>query len=342
MVRRYSPFSYIYKTKSLQMRIKASVFLILLVFGSCSKNGNIKDEESIDCAGEFSTAGVLVALDEEIYNDDESVKAYSTYQWTSEGGYRLLKGNGIPNHEVGTFPNPNNPNTIKALEVSKRFTLCPNLLYESGLEVMGPALAIAYALNSVKFDPATAGRCNDDGVCSLAQGQGRWNIEALGHDTFDFGDDMNHAHVQPTGEYHYHGVPELLIEFLGDNQGMTHVGWASDGFPVYARYGYSTASNSTSPVKALKPSYRLKSQPDANRPSTLTALIGGPGQGTTTPNTPIPMGAFTQDYEYIEGLGDLDQCNGRFGVTPEFPEGIYYYVVTDDFPFFTRCLKGEH
>ena len=53
------------------------------------------------------------------------------------------------------------------------------------------------------------------------------------------------------------------------------------------------------------------------------------------------MGAFTQDYEYVEGHGDLDRCNGRFGVTPEFPDGIYYYVVTDDFPFFTRCLKGK-
>ena len=53
------------------------------------------------------------------------------------------------------------------------------------------------------------------------------------------------------------------------------------------------------------------------------------------------MGAFTQDFEYIEGYGDLDECNGRIGVTPEFPEGIYYYMVTDDFPFFSRCLKGE-
>ena len=68
--------------------------------------------------------------------------------------------------------------------------------------------------------------------------------------------------------------------------------------------------------------------------------VAGPGGGNN-PNTPIPMGAFTQDYEYVEGLGDLDECNGRFGVTPEFPEGIYYYVVTDDFPFFTRCLKGD-
>ena len=92
------------------------------------------------------------------------------------------------------------------------------------------------------------------------------------------------------------------------------------------------------------PSYRLKSVPDANRPTTLTALIGGPGQGTTNPNTPIPMGAFTQDYEYVEGLGDLDQCNGRFGVTPELTLKAYItmlFDVTDDFPFFTRCLKGN-
>ena len=253
---------------------------------------------------------------------------------------RILNGNGIPNHEVGTFPNADNPNTIREQKVSKRFTLCPEIITESGLEVVGPALEIAYALNSVKFDPATAGRCNDAGECSLAQGQGSWNIEALGHDTFDFGDDMNHAHVQPNGAYHYHGMPELLMDFLGGSQGMTLVGWASDGFPVYARYGYSDANNSNSKIKSLTSSYRLKSEPDTNRPMALTALIGGPGQGTTNPNKPIPMGAFTQDYEYVEGLGDLDQCNGRFGVTPDFPEGIYYYVVTDDFPFFTRCLKG--
>jgi hypothetical protein len=150
---------------------------------------------------------------------------------------------------------------------------------------------------------------------------------------------MNHAHVQPNGAYHYHGIPELLMDFLGDNQSITIVGWASDGFPIYARYGYSNASDSTSEVLALQPSYRLKNQADTNRPSILTSLAG-PGGGNN-PNTPIPMGAFTQDYEYVEGLGDLDECNGRFGVTPEFPEGIYYYVVTDDFPFFTRCLKGD-
>ena len=306
-----------------------------------SCKGTETADEEVNCIGDYSTDNVLTNINSEIFNNDESVNAISRYSWTSNGSQRILSGNGIPNHEVGTFPNNNNPNTIREINVNKRFTLCPEIISESGLKIVGPALAIAYAINSVKFDPGTAGRCNDLGECSLAQGQGNWNIEALGHDTFNFGDDMNHAHVQPNGAYHYHGMPELLVDFLGDNQGMTLVGWASDGFPVYARYGYSNTNDSNSTIKSLIPSYRLKLQPDSNRPMVLTSLAGGPGQGNTSPNTPIAMGAFTQDYEYVEGLGDLDQCNGRFGVTPEFPSGIYYYVVTDDFPFFTRCLKGN-
>jgi len=324
------------------MNLRIGIILIGLLFLSCEKNESSlqNDEETGNCATGTSTATILVNIDEEIYNNDESVLAYSKYSWSSDGTNRILNGNGIPNHEVGTFPNSNNPNSISEQNVSKSFTLCPSIIYEGGLEVVGPAMAIAYALNSVKFDPATAGRCNDAGECSLARGDGNWNIEALGHETFDFGDDMNHAHVQPNGAYHYHGMPELLIDFFGDSNGMTLIGWASDGFPVYARYGYADPEDSQSQLKALTTSYRLKSQPDENRPNTLTAILGGPN-ATNNINKPIPMGAFTQDYEYVEGLGDLDECNGIFGVTPEFPDGIYYYVVTDDFPFFTRCLKGN-
>ena len=291
--------------------------------------------------GDYSTIGILTDLSEEIYNSDESVSAYSIYSWTSNDIDRILSGNGIPNHEVGTFPNNNNPNTISEQNVNHTFSLFPELVSEEGEPVGGPAGTIAYALNSVKFDPGTAGKCDDDGVCSLAQGQGQWNIEALGHDTFNFGDDMNHAHVQPTGEYHYHGMPELLLDFLGQEEHMTLVGWASDGFPVYAGYAYADACDGSTEIISPQPSWRLKDEGDAGRPDILTELAGGPGQGNTYPNIPIPLGAFTQDFEYVEGYGDLDECNGRIGVTPEFPEGIYYYMVTDGFPYFSRCLKGD-
>jgi hypothetical protein len=44
--------------------------------------------------------------------------------------------------------------------------------------------------------------------------------------------------------------------------------------------------------------------------------------------------------EYVSGSGDLDECNGRIGVTPEFPEGVYHYYLTDTLPFGQRCVKG--
>ena len=104
---------------------------------------------------------------------------------------------------------------------------------------------------------------------------------------------------------------------------------------------YTDANDAKSSIKVIQPSWKLKSSSDTGRPTHVTQLAGGPGQGSSSPNTPISMGAFTQDYEYIEGSGDLDQCNGRVGVTPVFPDGIYYYMVTDTFPFFSRCLKGD-
>jgi len=309
--------------------------LLLLGASGCGGGGSKSSEASVGTASSggsqsegtvYSTSNVYCNLSELSYNNDESVNANSDFTWTCNTQNRVLSANGIPNHEVGTFPNANNPNTISIQNVAKTFTVNPSSISADGTS----AQVVAYALNGIKFDPGTAGRCNNSGVCSLAGGSGAWNIEALGHDTFDFGDDMNHAHVQPTGAYHYHGMPERYLTELGKGEAMTFIGWALDGFPVYARYGYSVATDASSDIKVLTSSWRLKSSGDIGRPSTINH-----------DSSPIPLGAFTQDYEYVEGFGDLDRCNGRVGVTPEFPTGIYYYVITDSFPYATRCLKGS-
>jgi hypothetical protein len=156
-------------------------------------------------------------------------------------------------------------------------------------------------------------------------GGGEWRMEAVGDNRFDFGDDENHGHVQPTGAYHYHGIPERYLENLDKGEAMTLVGWAVDGFPIYARYGYTDADDGSSDIKVMASSYVLKSTPDAGRPS--VDIYG--------------LGAFTQDWVYSGSSGDLDECNGRFGVTPEFPSGIYHYYLTDSYPFGQRCVKGE-
>ena len=68
-------------------------------------------------------------------------------------------------------------------------------------------------------------------------------MEALGQTAFNFGTDENNAHVQPTGAYHYHGMPEQSSSRSARaHRRMTLVGWAPDGFPIYARYGYNMAT----------------------------------------------------------------------------------------------------
>jgi YHYH protein len=275
-------------------------------------------------ASDAAQAGALCGLAHDAFNSSTKVSANSTYQWSCTTTVRTLTGNGIPDHpvETGNFATP-----ISAQAISVTFPMAPtntNTVTDTGKDP-------AYAINSVKLDPATAGTCastatgtGQGGGCVLAMGQDPWRIEALGG-AFMFGVDESNAHVQPNGQYHYHGMPEGLLSNLDRGSAMTLVAFARDGFPVYARYGYTDPSNSTSAVKVVTGSWQKKATPDADRP----------------PISVFPMGTFTQDYEYIAGSGDLDECNGRTGVTPEFPAGTYHYYVTDTYPYIQRCLKGQ-
>lgn len=268
-----------------------------------------------------STAGVLCAYSTSQFNTSPSVNAQSTSAWTCNTASRLLSGNGLPDHAVGTFPNPDNPNAIRAQTVSATYTLTPAVTSAMGTF----AVTIGHALNGIKIEPDTGGTCDNTGTnCTQIGGSGTWRMEALGQTAFRFGTDASNAHVQPTGVYHYHGLPEGLISKLGKGTAMTLIGWAADGFPIYARYGHSSAQDASSPLKVLTGSYRKKAVPDANRPAV----------------TLYAMGTFKQDWEYVAGLGDLDECNGRSGVTPEFPAGIYHYMATESYPYMPRCLKG--
>jgi hypothetical protein len=169
------------------------------------------------------------------------------------------------------------------------------------------------------FDPGTAEFWNNDP---------RWTYEALTGmmvSRGSLGIDSNFAHVQPTGAYHYHGLPMGLLERLGYRSKMVLVGYAADGYPIYGPYCYTNANDQRSGLKMLKSSYRLKS-------GSRSSGNNGPGG--------IYDGSFAQDYEYVKGLGDLDEYNGRTGVTPEYPEGTFYYVLTDKWPFIPRIFRG--
>lgn len=73
---------------------------------------------------------------------------------------------------------------------------------------------------------------------------------------------------------------------------------------------------------------------------------------TVTKNTTITFeflaGAFVEDWVYSPGSGTLDQYNGRYCVTPEFPNGTYAYFSTQNtsnqpvYPYFVgRAFYGS-
>ena len=258
-------------------------------------------------------------------NNQPSLNIASNASWSCGTSDRDLVANGIPDHEVGEFPNPNNPNAISAQDVRETFTLAPSLA-GAPTYLGGPTGPSGYVLNGVKIDPGTAGSCFSANNCSLSNPRGDWHIEALGQSHFDFGDDDNNAHVQPGGAYHYHGMPEGFLDKLGaTGNDMVLIGWASDGFPIYARWGYDDPDSTDSDIRVITSSYQLRDNPPADRPSTDL----------------YELGTFTEDWEYQAGSGDLDECNGRFGVTPDFPAGIYHYYATDTYPYFQRCVSGS-
>jgi hypothetical protein len=227
------------------------------------------------------------------------------------GDMRVMLANGMPDHAPGEFPNAHNPNRLAAQTYTFKMPLHPQ-------PAVNPTPAqgawFGVALNGVPFEPGTAEFWN---------GQREWTFEAKSG-AMDLGLDAHNAHVQPNGSYHYHGLPTGLLKNLGATTNrMTLVGWAADGFPIYTPLGHANATNATSALKKLTSSWQLKK---GERP------VGAP-EGKYN-------GTFAADYEFVQGSGDLDECHGRTGVTPEFTNGTYYYVITEEFPQLARSWRG--
>ena len=113
--------------------VRQLLFFALVVFLFSCQDSKSTDSTEQKNDALFSTEGVLTNINERVYNDDESVRAYSEFSWKENGSSRILEGNGIPNHEVGTFPNSGNPNSIRSQNVSENFTLYPSIESEDGV-----------------------------------------------------------------------------------------------------------------------------------------------------------------------------------------------------------------
>ena len=151
------------------------------------------------------------------------------------------------------------------------------------------------------------------GVCHAHNGQGG---------TFHYHADANCLHWHPEeGETmldYDDSTPAAVAQNTANGSHSAVIGVSMDGYPIYGLWGYDDQMD----VVEMKSSYKLK-------------------EGETGYNG-------IDDYVYVQALGHLDVCNGHFGPTPEFPDGIYHYHSTMmngegdmGFPYFLLCYHGE-
>lgn len=117
------------------------------------------------------------------------------------------------------------------------------------------------------------------------------------------------------------GVLENLIADAGQHSPI--IGYAFDGFPIYGPWAFVDGK-----LRRMRSGYRLRQTKRRTHLPDGTALT--PAQFGPDVNEEFPLGSFVEDYEFAAGAGDLDEFNGRFAKTPEYPAGTYAYFLTTD------------
>jgi len=147
------------------------------------------------------------------------------------------------------------------------------------------------------------------------QNAGVWNQLAYYFEGVDMDSSNGHSTPpMPTSMYHHH-FDNLKLHNWDSTVHSPIVGYAWDGYPLYGPFGYDQP-NGTGGTRHMKSSYQKK---------TYITRTNGPNVGGM-----YPIGCYIEDWQYVAGSGDLDEHNGRFCVTPEYPAGTYAYFTTVD------------
>jgi len=229
---------------------------------------------------------------------------------TVEGNECVFTSNNIPNHD---FNDSSAAFATNVAEVSTEVRIPIEPAFADNVTELSLTTDNAIFLNGVKLDLFAAACYNvGDEKIGCNDINQPWRFDPL-HPGNQFGTDRHNAHTQPTGAYHYHGNPEALFD-QEPNAESPVIGFAADGFPIFGSF---IDDNGT--VRAATSSYQLRS---GNRPQSANDP-GGAYNGT-----------YRDDYEYVAGSGDLDECNGMMW------KGSYGYYVINEFPWVMNCYKG--
>ena len=255
--------------------------------------------------------------------------------------YVYVQSSGIPTYVMGPFLDGN---PSEGSDNENIFMLPLSGEKNLGTLTETPSGAIGIFINGVPMYDYKDGQSyksstgTDDG-----QGDGVWNRNAILAEKDGF--DCSKGHPSPIfqgmgpqatlvgGTYHHHQNPTAFnldkvevsdicdmyaadgLYTLNASEHSPLIGYAFDGFPVYGAYGYDGVDGSGE-IVLIKSSYQESE-----------SLVRSNGPAVSID---FPIGWYKEDYDYIANSGHLDEHNGRFCVTPEYPDGTYAYFATVD------------
>lgn len=265
-----------------------------------------------------------------------------TVQYSSSWVYVTTQG--IPTYITGPFLD-GNPSLASAQNAIFKLPLTP--VQNTGTATATTGGNIGIFINGVALFDYRDGVSWKYSTGAMAggpsggMGDGVWNRDAIVAERAGFDCAKGHPAM---GNYHHHQNPSAFnldltvisnicdiyaadgLYAIDSTLHSPLIGFAYDGFPIYGAYGYKNADG-TGGIVRMKSSYQLRSITTRTVYADGSDVTDGPAVSTT-----YPLGTFREDYEYVANAGSdyLDVHNGRFCVTPEYPNGIYCYFATVD------------
>ncbi|PKL78430.1 MAG: hypothetical protein CVV25_11690 [Ignavibacteriae bacterium HGW-Ignavibacteriae-4] len=292
--------------------------------------------------GTYYVSGNTTAIDNGILYNCQKV------EYSAEFVY--VTATGIPAYPTGPFNDGNpsqatNQNGIYKIPlnpIKNEGTLDATTGGNIGLFINGVAL-FDYR-DGVAWNPNTNAPCGGPGNPPCPGGPkavNDWNRDAIPAERAGF--DCSKAHPA-MGNYHHHQNPSAFkldkdvvsdicnlydadgLYAIDENKHSPLIGFAYDGFPIYGAYGYKNADG-TGGITRIKSGYSLRDITKRTTHADGSTVSNGPDVNAT-----YFLGYFREDYEFLTQPDEdyLDEHNGRFCITPEYPEGTYAYFATVD------------
>jgi hypothetical protein len=323
------------------MKLKSTLFSLLIggSLGFAQTNPAILEwMQNSTIMGSHYVSGNSTAI------NDNVLANIQTVQYSASSVY--VTTNGIPAYTTGPFLD-GNPSLATDQNAIFKFPLnpfqntgTPTATTGGNIGVFVNGVALFDYRDGVSWKNSTSSLCGGP-IAPPCTGDGVWNRDAVVAERAGFDCSKGHPAM---GNYHHHQNPSAYkldltvlsyictlydadgLYVIDSTQHSPLIGFAYDGFPIYGAYGFKNADG-TGGIVRIKSSWTLRNITTRTTYYTGASVTAGPAVSAS-----YPLGYFREDYQYTAPIASdyLDEHNGRFCVTPEYPAGIYCYFATVD------------